>query len=408
MSTDKDAIIKDLQNCLAKTKSALEESEAHRHAILQASTDSIMTLDASGTILTVNNSCIAMFGYSEPELLGKPITDLFSPPFDTRCLSTTRKDKTSYNQYFSAVAKDGRHVPIELTLTENLLPHRQIFTAIVRDISRRKEAEQKLAQKQKRIEEDLTAAAEIQRSLIPNQAPETTFFNISWKFTPSEHIGGDIFDIILLDDEHYAFYVLDVSGHGIPSALVAVSVSQVLDPKYLMRRKPPPERGWEILPPTIILDFLDRQFPIKRFNKFFTILYLVLNVRTGAIRYSLAGHPPPILIRANGERTLLDKGGPLIGLGGALPFEEGNDTLAPGDRIVMYTDGITEYHGQDNELFGMERFEKELARWKGKHLQDMTDGVFSEVLNFASGAPPKDDVTLLILEYNGASKSSFE
>ncbi len=183
-------------------------------------------------------------------------------------------------------------------------------------------ANEELLKKQEALDEDLKAAAGIQRSLLPKEPPDEDIVDVAWQFMPCEKIGGDIFNMVRLDEKHWGIYMLDVSGHGVPSALVAVSVSQILGPQQglLLKKtiKPPP--FYEILSPAEVLNLLDQEYPIERFNKFFTISYIVFNTEDKSIIYSNAAHPPPILLHGNGEMELLDKGGTIIGMGGLTPL----------------------------------------------------------------------------------------
>lgn len=131
-------------------------------------------------------------------------------------------------------------------------------------------ANEELLKKQEALDEDLKAAAGIQRSLLPQEPPDAGIVDVAWRFMPCERIGGDIFNMIRLDKTHWGIYMLDVSGHGVPSALVAVSVSQILHPQQglLLKKiiKPPP--FYEIISPGEVLNLPDREYPIERFNKF--------------------------------------------------------------------------------------------------------------------------------------------
>lgn len=140
---------------------------------------------------------------------------------------------------------------------------------------------------------------------------------------PCERIGGDIFNMVRLDETHWGIYMLDVSGHGVPSELVAVSASKILCPQQglVLKKTIKPSPFYEIVSPAEVLNLLDQEYPIERFSKFFTISYIVLNAEDNSIRYSNAAHPPPILLHEDGEMELLDKGGTIIGMGGIRPFE---------------------------------------------------------------------------------------
>jgi len=264
-------------------------------------------------------------------------------------------------------------------------------------------ANEELLKKQEALDEDLKAAAGIQRSLLPKEPPDEDIVDVAWQFMPCEKIGGDIFNMVRLDEKHWGIYMLDVSGHGVPSALVAVSVSQILGPQQglLLKKtiKPPP--FYEILSPAEVLNLLDQEYPIERFNKFFTISYIVFNTEDKSIIYSNAAHPPPILLHGNGEMELLDKGGTIIGMGGLLPFEEGKKQVRAGDKLLIYTDGIVEYQNKDGEFYGDEHFHRELQRLQERAISDIVDGIIDSIMDFGDNNPPQDDITLLGIEFKG-------
>ena len=262
-------------------------------------------------------------------------------------------------------------------------------------------ANEELLRKQEILDEDLKAAAGIQRSLLPQSIPETETLDMAWRFMPCDRIGGDIFNVVRLDEDHWGIYMLDVSGHGVPSALVAVSVSQMLHTQHnrLLKKTKKEAPYYEIVPPSQVLNALDREYPIDRFDKFFTISYIIIDTHSNRITYSNAAHPPPVLIRRDGELELLEKGGTIIGMGGVLPFEEGSVQVRSGDRLFVYTDGIIEYRNEARELYGGERFYAELSRLRDRSITDLIDGVINAIMRFGNDQPPQDDVTLLGLEF---------
>lgn len=263
------------------------------------------------------------------------------------------------------------------------------------------EANRELVAKQQRLNEDLEAAGGIQRSLLPQKPPRVDIIDVAWRFTPCESIGGDIFNVVRLDEEHWGLYMLDVSGHGVPAALVAVSVSQLLHPHQglLLKEsiKPPPY--YKVVSPSEVLSKLDEEYPIERFDKYFTISYIILNVKNGSIRYSNAAHPSPVLLRENGAMELLDKGGTIIGMGGILPFEEGEIFVQKGDKLFIFTDGIAEYQNRDGELYGEERFKQALTRLRKEPISDVIDGVMDSLMQFGDNNKPQDDITLLGIDF---------
>ncbi|MBW2433183.1 MAG: serine/threonine-protein phosphatase [Deltaproteobacteria bacterium] len=279
-----------------------------------------------------------------------------------------------------------------------------------------KQLNEELLDKQKRLDADLAAAAEIQKSLLPHKIDSTANLSIAWKFMPCEHTGGDIFNLFQLDDDHWALYMLDVSGHGVQAAMVTVSVAQFLQPnsgQLLKRSSKGAAATSQIRTPAEVLTALDDEFPFERFNNFFTITYMTINTRTGDLRYSNAGHPHSILIHPNGQLELLPKGGPAIGMGDfhllsgqVVRFEEGRLQLDPGDQLFVYTDGIIEYQKPGGGLYGTERFCETLQALQGRSISEMIALSIEALLNFGDHTKPQDDITMLGLELKGTDPES--
>jgi sigma-B regulation protein RsbU (phosphoserine phosphatase) len=279
-----------------------------------------------------------------------------------------------------------------------------------------KQLNEELLDKQKRLDADLAAAAEIQKSLLPHKIDSTANLSIAWKFMPCEHTGGDIFNMFQLDDDHWALYMLDVSGHGVQAAMITVSVAQFLQPNSGQLHKRISKGAaatTQIRTPAEVLTALDDEFPFERFNNFFTITYMTINTRTGDLRYSNAGHPHSILIRPGGRLELLSKGGPAIGMGDfhllsglAERFEEGRLQLKPGDQLFVYTDGIIEYRKPGGGFYGAERFCETLQTMQGRSINDMIEQSIEALLNFGDQTKPQDDITLLGLEIKSTEPES--
>jgi sigma-B regulation protein RsbU (phosphoserine phosphatase) len=260
-----------------------------------------------------------------------------------------------------------------------------------------------LRARQDRIAEDLLAAASIQQSLLPKQNPDLDFGRLDWAFLPCEQVAGDIFNFFPLDETHWAMYIIDVCGHGVPSAMIAVSVSQVLNPLTGLLTKDttcpaPPD---PIVSPGAVMAELNRLFPFDRFQKFFTISYVICHLPSGQIRYSSAGHPPPVVLRARGGCETLSEGGPLIGFDQPLPHPEGRTVLGSGDRLFLYTDGLYEHQGASGDRFGMGRLLDILAARRDLPLAENVSGTIESVKAFGNGTAPSDDISILGFEYLG-------
>lgn len=263
---------------------------------------------------------------------------------------------------------------------------------------------EKLTEKQQKLDEDLRIAAGIQRTLLPARLPTLDNLEFSWKFVPCELIGGDIFNVFALDKDHIGIYMIDVSGHGVPAALVTVSVSQMLQPnsEYVRKTNGSASDSLEITPPKDILDILENEYPIERFDMFFSIIYAVIDLHKGTIAYSRGGHPPGIILHLDGSIDLLEKGGPVIGLGALVPFEEGYMDLHKGDKVIFYTDGITEYEDTSGALYGKDRLHALLKEMSREPIAVILDEVMKSIAGFGGPAIPQDDVSLLGMEFKGA------
>jgi len=277
-----------------------------------------------------------------------------------------------------------------------------LYRQITRQAKELSQMQHRLVARTVEEDDDLRSAALIQQSLLPKKLPDIGGLRFAWEFEPFEKVGGDLFNVIQVDEETVMAFLLDVSGHGISSAMVTVSVNQSLSlhTGQLVKRmfnKPP---YYRLLSPAEVMAELATEYPFDRFDKFFTIVYLLINIRTGEISYSCAGHPAPLLVRKNGESEWLATGGGLIGLLDTGPYEEAEIKLEKGDRLFLYSDGLPEYSDYHSEHFGTRRLVKALSR-DGRSLQGCCESVLTELKEFGENRPLQDDVSLLGIEFLG-------
>jgi len=218
-----------------------------------------------------------------------------------------------------------------------------------------------IIKKQKReLERDLNLAAKIQEALIPKSFGDIPNCLFNYTFQPSGRVGGDIFDVFMLDDDNVGIYMLDVMGHGVASSMLAVILSETLildvgrgSPLKRKINEPP---YYEIVTPLEVVNYLNERFPFGRYSHYFTIFYMVLNVRTGVMKYVRAGHPAPLLVKGTGEITELDAYGTPVGFEFNERHEEKTICLDSGDHLIIYTDGLMEIKdekGKPIELDGV-------------------------------------------------------
>lgn len=249
--------------------------------------------------------------------------------------------------------------------------------------------------------EGLRSAAHIQRSLMPTTFPALPGIKFASCFRPCQNVGGDLFNVLCLDEDTLGLYMLDVSGHGVQAAMVTVAVYQALSPHTGQIVKYPQDTPpyYCLSDPHDVLAQLDREYPFERFDAFFTISYMLIDRRTGILRYANGAHPVPLILRSGGGLEALDAEGTLIGLGGLVGFEQEQTCLYPGDRLFLYTDGIFEHENSDEEQFGLERMHQILLQQRACSLEDQCKYLLKKLDEFGSKSPFNDDVTLLAMEF---------
>ncbi len=256
-----------------------------------------------------------------------------------------------------------------------------------------------IAKHRAKILEDLKAAGDIQQSLLPSRLPEDARAEFAWKFMPCEALGGDILNVIPLGKDMVGMYMADVSGHGPPSAMIAFLIYQMVTPHFGSVCDAS-AGGNAVLQPEEVLNILDREFPLLRFGRHFTIIYVVMDLSTGILTYSNAGHCAPILLRKDGSLERLEECGTVIGVG-AFPFGQTQVEMRQGDRLLLFSDGVFEADGPQGELYGEPRLVEAVGELRSKPLPDMVDGLYASVMNFAAGEPLRDDLSMLAFAYHG-------
>jgi sigma-B regulation protein RsbU (phosphoserine phosphatase) len=264
----------------------------------------------------------------------------------------------------------------------------------------------KLEQANAQIREELEAAADIQRALVPEDTGQSDCIHFACRFQASDFLGGDGMNVFAIDEHHVVVYVADVCGHGIKPALLAVAIHRVLTPvagqNSIVADVLPDGTVSRIASPTEVLERLNQQFPMDlKTCQYFTMLYGILNTSTGEFQYSSAGHPTPICIRKGGTAEMLPGGGLPVGMVEYGDFEAESVTLKAGDRICLYTDGITEAKNSDGAMFEPERLADTLARTHGRTPCDSLKAVVTRVDKWSSQSKHDDDCSLILLELLG-------
>ena len=257
----------------------------------------------------------------------------------------------------------------------------------------RREAERLEAEKQKlrrREEQEFAEAREIQQALMPTTIPQFPGFQISGAWQPARAVGGDYFDVIPVDERRAAICIADVVGKGMPAALLMSNLQAAVKAFGGARSQVP-------MKPDDLCDRVNRMIcHNSAVGKFITFFYGVLDTATRSLAYCNAGHNPPIVVRRNGDCTHLRVGGGALGISPDWTYEAGEFALLPGDRVALYTDGITEAIDADGEEFGEARLVALLAEHRTRGAEELQQRILRAVTEFNHGDLP-DDATLLVL-----------
>jgi serine phosphatase RsbU (regulator of sigma subunit) len=245
---------------------------------------------------------------------------------------------------------------------------------------------------ERRIQRDLTQAAEIQSLFLPRTAPRYAGLDVAGFNAACRTVGGDYYDFVPAPDGRLAVALGDVSGKGLPAALVMTSLQGMVQALAVQSD----DLG-------NVMGALDR-FVAARCpsNRFVSLFYALLDPASGGIVYCNAGHNPPLLVRADGSVERLAVCGTVLGILPEIGYSERRTSLEPGDALVVYSDGVTEATSPDDEEFGDGRLAELLCTLRTKPAADIVVDVERAVSAWTHGAPPTDDLTLVVVRRTGA------
>ncbi|MDE2884682.1 MAG: SpoIIE family protein phosphatase [Chloroflexota bacterium] len=243
------------------------------------------------------------------------------------------------------------------------------------------------------LQRELDVASQMQQSILPTQFPRGDDFEVFGSMEPARNVGGDFFDVVLLDDGEIGLAIADVSGKGVPAALFMMSSRTLLKGSAIGLTEP-----GKVLREVNNLLAEDNESAM-----FVTVLYAVYNPATGHLAYANGGHNLPVIFHGDGSSSVLPyTDGLALAVLSGVEFVEGEITLAPGDTLVLYTDGVTEAMDSENVEFGMDRLQTVFAGGAPQSAEAANEAVFAAVREFVAGAPQSDDITCLTLRRGGA------
>ncbi len=235
------------------------------------------------------------------------------------------------------------------------------------------------------IQKELEVARRIQLSILPAEFPNSTHFRVAARYVPMTSVAGDFYDYIVADDHQAGLLIADVSGHGVPAALIASMVKLAAASQRALADEP-----------SRLLSGMNSALFGNTQNQFVTAAYVHLNAESRELRYSAAGHPPMLLSR-NGGVIEIEENGLMLAAFDFAAYSTAIHKLEPGDRILLYTDGIVEASNAAGDFFGKDRLHESLRETAGLSASAAADSIIASVRKWS--AKQDDDLTVLVCDY---------
>jgi sigma-B regulation protein RsbU (phosphoserine phosphatase) len=243
-----------------------------------------------------------------------------------------------------------------------------------------------IEQAERIMKRDLAQAAEIQRGILPENAPEVPGLDLAGFNAPCRTVGGDYYGFVTYPGGRVGLALGDVSGKGMSAALMVMAFEARL--RVLAED--------EDTAATVVTRLNKITCANCPSNRFITFFFGILDPVTGELVYANAGHNPPFVVRTSGDVELLRGGGPVLGILPIAPYAQESARLAPGDMLVIYSDGVTEATNKAEEEYGEERLAEVLRCRRGEPAAAIVNAVTESLSQFAAGTPQADDITLVV------------
>lgn len=255
------------------------------------------------------------------------------------------------------------------------------------------------------LDRDLIEARKLQQTLVRDRFRDFGGGTASLMLRPSGHVGGDLVGSFVIDPQRIVVYSVDVSGHGVASAMMTARLAGLLSgasPDQNIALRTAPDGGRDAWPPAQVAASLNRlMLEDLQVDQYFTLGYAEIDLRTGVGTLVQAGHPHPMLLRGTGTLERLGDGGLPIGLISDASYPQTSFTLLPGDRLILVSDGVTECPNVFGEELGCEGLKKMLHHNKVLASADLLEALLWDLNAYAGGGDFPDDVSALIFDYRG-------
>lgn len=254
----------------------------------------------------------------------------------------------------------------------------------------------KLSEEKARTESELSIAKNIQKNILPSNFPmfpDHKEFDIFASMTAAKEVGGDFYDIFLIDENHLAVVIADVSGKGVPGALIMMTAKTLI--------KNTAQNGYAV---DEIFNIVNKQLCERNsLSHFITSWFGIIDLKTGKLEFVNAGHNQPLIYSQKENQFNFLKTKPNLFLAGfdTTKYTKQEETLKPGDKLFLYTDGVTEATNETDELYGEERLQKYLNSHIEDNPEDTLNGIKADIDMFVGNREQSDDITMLEFLFKG-------
>lgn len=313
-------------------------------------------------------------------------------------LLTANTDDESLIEGFSVGADDFIVKPFKPNeLAARLRVGRRILTletTLRKQIDEIQASQKKLSNAHDQLKADLRSAATFQQSFLPHQLPHSDVFNYAWSYLPCNTIGGDYLNIFPINDDFVGVVIVDVSGHGVQSALASVAISQ----EFQWLTSAENKTIDPTLPEQVAL-YLNGKHQISMETEiYFAMFYGILNLQDRSLRYVSAGIPNPICTRANGQTMAMEGYGMPVGVVPEPSFAHGQMDFRPDDRLFIYSDGVVEAFSPTKDQWGEERCKQKLAELNNVSLDETIYQLEKSVNQWTGKRVLDDDLSIIGIE----------
>ena len=289
--------------------------------------------------------------------------------------------------------EDGTSPEIVVKNDDEIKDLADSFSKMYHEVGEYIEKLEKVTAEKERIGAELTLASDIQAHMLPcifPAFPDYDEFDIYATMTPAKEVGGDFYDFFMTDEKHLAFVMADVSGKGVPAALFMV-IAKTLIKNYAQMGQEPGQVFTTVN--RLLCDGNDA-------GLFVTAWIGILDLESGLLKYANAGHNPPLIKKAGGQfEYLRSRPGFVLAGMDTTRYRQSEMVLNPGDRIFLYTDGVTEATDSSQQLYGEDRLESLLNRCQADTAEEMLADLKNDIDSFVCEAPQFDDITMLMLDF---------